>query len=87
MQDKKLEALCQTLTRESPSGTRWDYIAFHEGSGKRKEYYKSVVVQSSGAGQPMVVATPVAASNVVYAPSGQVVQTGYAAHAAGQQVY
>ena len=50
MQNKKLEALCQTLTRESRSGTRWDYIAFHEGSGKRKEYYKSVVVQSSGAG-------------------------------------
>ena len=87
MQNKKLEALCQTLTRESRSGTRWDYIAFTEGSGKQKRYYKSVVVQSSGAGQPMVVATPVAASNVVYAPSGQVVQTGYAAHAAGQQVY
>ena len=87
MQNKKLEALCQTLTRESRSGTRWDYIAFTEGSGKQKKYYKSVVVQSSGAGQPMVVATPVAASNVVYAPSGQVVQTGYAPHAAGQQVY
>ena len=87
MQNKKLEALCQTLTRESRTGSRRDYIAFTQGSGKQKKYYKSVVVQSSGAGQPMVVATPVAASNVVYAPSGQVVQTGYAAHAAGQQVY
>ena len=87
MQNKKLEALCQTLTRESRTGSRWDYIAFTQGSGKQKKYYKSVVVQSSGPGQPMVVATPVAASNVVYAPSGQVVQTGYAAHAAGQQVY
>ena len=87
MQNKKLEALCQTLTRESRTGSRWDYIAFTQGSGKQKKYYKSVVVQSSGAGQPMVVATPVAASNVVYAPSGQVVQTGYAADAAGQQVY
>ena len=87
MQNKKLEALCQTLTRESRTGSRWDYIAFTQGSGKQKKYFKSVVVQSSGAGQPMVVATPVAASNVVYAPSGQGVQTGYAAHAAGQQVY
>ena len=87
MQNKKLEALCQTLTRESRTGSRWDYIPFTQGSGKQKKYFKSVVVQSSGAGQPMVVATPVAASNVVYAPSGQVVQTGYAPHAAGQQVY
>ena len=57
-QNKKLEALCQTLTRESRTGSRWDYIAFTQGSGKQKKYYKSVVVQSSGAGQPMVVATP-----------------------------
>ena len=56
-----LMSLCQTLSSQSQSGTRCDYITFSMGFGKQEQFFKCIVV-SSPPGQGGVVATPVAVS-------------------------
>ena len=58
--DRDLATLCQTLTRQSQTGTAWSYVAFEAGIGKSKQFYKCVVATSARQGSaPLVVATDV----------------------------
>jgi hypothetical protein len=51
--DKSLTALCQTLSSQSQTGTRWEYVTFTQGAGKHTKYYKCVVVSSTPMGGAM----------------------------------
>ena len=76
-----IETLCRTLTAESRTGTRWEYVTFTQGHGKNTQYFKCIVVQSGG-GQPVGVAQTMQ----VIAPSNATPGMSMSVMANGQQL-
>ena len=79
--NRDIETLCRTLTAESRTGTRWEYVTFTQGHGKNTQYFKCIVVQSGG-GQPMGVAQTMQ----VIAPSNATPGMSMSVMANGQQL-